>query len=118
MRLIYCAGCRKRLVSYDGMRCKDCMAAWVASVNETREARTIRRLRALASGYRARAERNGRAARARCTSCSILAMFKERARIVARLRERADSWWNGEYVCEAIATELSHFAELLESEEP
>mgnify|MGYP002382316080 CR=1 FL=1 len=54
-----------------------------------RQARTIRRLRALADGYRARAERNGREAGNNCETCTGTGIYigtqEERARIVAAL---------------------------------
>lgn len=72
-----------------------------------RQARTIRRLRALADGYRARAERNGQAAQAKCGTCHEQGAA-ERARIVARLRElaselRAEAETHGDTVFGTVA---------------
>lgn len=53
--------------------------------------RRIRRLRALADGYRAKAERNGDAANKNCEVCMVQGIKDERARIVAMLRLAAEN---------------------------
>lgn len=85
--------------------CGDWLEAQLATVD--RQARTIRRLRALADGYRARAERNGQAAQAKCGTCHEQGAA-ERARIVARLRElaselRAEAETHGDTVFGTVA---------------
>ena len=87
---------------------------------------TIRRLRALADGYKWRAYVNGQVAQLRCETCTETSAAEERARIVARLREEADtavqriapSDPREAEDCETSAATLRDAADIIESEEP
>lgn len=94
--------------------CDLCKIEARAAAHAARQARTIRRLRALADGYRARAERNGNAALVRCVECMRQGEADERARIVARLREYAET---------VLTDDPDYYpfksaADIIESEEP
>lgn len=97
--------------------CEECKAPLCRTCTEellTSQARTIRRLRALAAGYRARALRNGQAAASNCETCNEQGAKDERARIVAWLRAEAErEGWSG---TEAHAMQAA--ADIIESEEP
>lgn len=85
-----------------------------------RQARTIRRLRALADGYRARATRNGLAASDNCEACHDVGatngVLEERARIVAALRAKVcantSTYWDREATALGIVADAIERGEL------